>query len=135
MFVPAEGVYHNLITSNVGAVNVNTRNLIEYAFEKGVMIVSPTSFFAYLQTVLLGLRALQIEDSVKQIQVQAEHLSRHLKAYEEYHNKVGKHLETTVRAYSESNNELKKIDKDIFKVTGGTAGKVLAPADIERTQE
>jgi len=135
MFVPAEGVYHNLITSNVGAVNVNTRNLIEYAFEKGVMIVSPTSFFAYLQTVLLGLRALQIEDSVKQIQVQAEHLSRHLKAYEEYHNKVGKHLETTVRAYSESNNELKKIDKDIFKVTGGTAGKVLAPADIERPQE
>ncbi|TAK04247.1 DNA recombination protein RmuC [Patescibacteria group bacterium] len=135
MFVPAEGVYHNLITSSVGAVNVNTRNLIEYAFEKGVMIVSPTSFFAYLQTVLLGLRALQIEDSVKEIQVQAEHLNRHLKAYEEYHGKVGKHLETTARAYAESSNELKKIDKDIFKIAAGKTGKALASPEIDRETE
>lgn len=132
MFVPAEGVYHNLITSNVGAVNVNTRNLIEYAFEKGVMIVSPTSFYAYLQTVLLGLRALQIEDSVKEIQQQAGHLMRHLKAYEDYHNKVGKHLETTVRAYAESNNELRKIDKDIYKITEGKVEKSLSPVEISR---
>lgn len=132
MFVPAEGVYHNLISSYVGAVQVNTRNLIEYAFEKGVMIVSPTSFYAYLQTVLLGLKALQIEESVKEIQQQAEMLMRHLKAYEDQHNKIGKHLETTYRAYADSSKELKKIDKDIFKITGGSAGKELAPADIER---
>ncbi len=132
MFVPAEGVYHNLIGSNVGAVQVNSRNLIEYAFEKGVMIVSPTSFFAYLQTVLLGLRALQIEDSVKEIQQQAEHLMRHLKAYEDYHNKVGKHLETTVRAFGDASGELKKIDKDIFKITEGKAGKELSPVEIPR---
>ncbi|MFH1405182.1 MAG: DNA recombination protein RmuC [Patescibacteria group bacterium] len=134
MFVPAEGVYHNLITSSVGAVNVNTRNLIEYAFEKKVMIISPTSFFAYLQTVLLGLKALQIEESVKDIQKQAELLMRHMKGYEEYHNKLGKHLETTYRAYSDSNIELKKIDKDIFRITEGSAGKELEPIDIEHPQ-
>jgi len=132
MFVPAEGVYHNLVSANVGAVQVNARNLIEYAFEKGVMIVSPTSFFAYLQTVLLGLKALQIEDSVKEIQKQSEQLMRHLKAYEDYHNKIGKHLETTVRAYSEASNEFKKIDKDIYKITDGAAGKQLEPVDIIR---
>jgi DNA recombination protein RmuC len=130
MFVPAEGVYHNLITSNVGAVSVNTRNLIEYAFEKGVMVVSPTSFFAYLQTVILGLKALQIEDSVKDIQKQAELLMRHIRAYEESHNKVGKHLETSVRAYSAATKELKKIDKDIYRITDGAAGKELNPAEI-----
>lgn len=131
MFVPAEGVYYNLISQNVGTVKVNSRNLIEYAFEKGVMIVSPTSFFAYLQTVLLGLKALQIEESVKDIQKQAEHLMRHLKAYEEHHNRVGKHLETTVRAYSTATGELKKIDKDIYRITEGTAGKQLELTDIE----
>src|SRR3989338_10122975 len=109
MFVPAEGVYHNLISADVGAVKVNTRNLIEYAFERGVMIVSPTSFFAYLQTVILGLKALQIEESVKDIQKHTELLMRHMKAYEEYHNRVGKHLETTVRAFTASSKELKKI--------------------------
>ncbi len=132
MFVPAEGVYHSLIGASVGAVQVNARNLIEYAFEKGVMIVSPTSFYAYLQTVLLGLKALQIEESVKEIQQFAEQLVRHLKSYEEFHNKVGKNIETTYRAYADSSKEFKKIDKDIFKVTAGTAGKVLEPVDIDR---
>ncbi|MBU1705778.1 DNA recombination protein RmuC [Patescibacteria group bacterium] len=131
MFVPAEGVYHNLITSSVGAVPVNTRNLIEYAFEKRVMIVSPTSFFAYLQTVILGLKALQIEESVKDIQKHAEQLMRHMKAYEEHHNKLGKHIETTFRAYSDSSKELKKIDKDIYRITEGTTLKELDPLEIE----
>lgn len=132
MFVPAEGVYHSLIGASVGAVAVNSRNLIEYAFEKGVMIVSPTSFYAYLQTVLLGLKALQIEESVKEIQQFAEQLVRHLKSYEEFHNKVGKNLETTYRAFVDSGKEFKKIDKDIFKITAGASGKTLMPIDIER---
>ncbi len=130
MFVPAEGVYHNLISQNVGSVKVNTRNLIEYAFEKGVMIVSPTSFYAYLQTVMLGLKALQIEDSVKDIQSQAEKLMRHMNVYEDHHNRVGKHLETTVRAYTASSVELKKIDKDIYKITEGSAGKEMNPMEL-----
>ncbi len=130
MFVPAEGVYHNLITQNVGAVKVNTRNLIEYAFEKGVMIVSPTSFFAYLQTVMLGLKALQIEDSVKEIQKQAENLMRHMKAYEDHHNRLGKQLETTVRTYTSSSQELRKIDKDIYRITEGAAGKEMEPLEL-----
>ncbi len=130
MFVPAEGVFHNLITANVGAANINARNLIEYAFEKRVMIVSPTSFFAYLQTVLLGLRALQIEESVKEIQKHTEHLMRHLAAYEEHHNKVGKHLETSMKAYTASSGELKKIDKDIFRITEGAVGNQLQPQEI-----
>jgi len=131
MFIPAEGVYHNLINSSVGAVKVNARNLIEYAFEKGVMIVAPTSFFAYLQTVILGLKALQIEDSVKDIQLQAEALVKHMKAYEDYHNKLGKNLETTVRAFNASTGELKKVDKDVFRITQGAAGKILEPIEIE----
>ncbi|MBI5794224.1 DNA recombination protein RmuC [Candidatus Uhrbacteria bacterium] len=130
MFVPAEGVYHNLISDSVGAVKVNSRNLIEYAFERGVMIVSPTSFFAYLQTVMLGLKALQIEDSVKDIQKQAEQLMRHMKAYEDHHNRLGKQLETTVRIFASSTQELKKVDKDIFRITAGTAGKQLDLVEI-----
>ncbi len=134
MFVPAEGVYHNLISADVGTVKVNAINLIEYAFKRGVMIVSPTSFFAYLQTVILGLKALQIEESVKDIQKQTELLMRHMKAYEEYHNRLGKQLETTVRTYSASSSEFKKIDKDIYRITQGAAGKELEPIEIEAPQ-
>src|SRR3989339_1584524 len=53
MFIPSEAIYYDLLVNEVGAVKVNTRNLIDYAFnEKKVVIVSPTTFAAYLQTVL-----------------------------------------------------------------------------------
>lgn len=132
MFIPAEGIYHNLLTTDVGAAKVNARNLIEYAFDKHVMIVSSTPFFAYLQTVLMGLNALRIEDSVKLVQQRAMEYMRHLKAFEDYHNRLGKHLQTTVNAYNASTKELSKMDKDIFRITDGEAGKEL---ELEILQE
>ncbi|MBI1839122.1 MAG: DNA recombination protein RmuC, partial [Candidatus Colwellbacteria bacterium] len=55
MFIPAEGIYYDLLVNEVGAVKVNTRSLIDYAYtDKHVIIVSPTTFSAYLQSVLYG---------------------------------------------------------------------------------
>ncbi len=123
MFIPSEAIYYDLLINQIGAVKVNTQNLIEYAFrEKHVLIVSPTTFLAYLQTVLQGLKALQIEQSAKLIRQNVEQLARHLKAYEEQFRKVGTHLGTTVSAYNTSYNEFGKIDKDVLKITGNGLG-------------
>ena len=131
MFIPAEGIYYDLLVNEVGAVKVNTRSLIDYAFnERKVIIVSPTTFAAYLQTVLQGLRALQIEESAKEIRVNVEKLQKHLSAYEDYHRKVGSHLGTVVNAWNSGDKELKKIDKDVLKITG-TAGN-FEPTPLER---
>lgn len=119
MFIPADGVYYDLLVQKVGVIDVNQAGLIEYAFKKRVMIVSPTTFFAYIQTVLQGLRALRIEESTKQIQVQVQNLQRHLNAYVEYHSKVGKALSTTVNHFNNANKELIKVDKDMLKIGGG----------------
>jgi len=119
MFIPAEGIFYDLLINKVGAIKSNTRDLIEYAFkEKHVIIVSPTSFFAYLQTVLQGLRALKIEESAKEIQVRVEQLGRHLQAYSEYMGKLGNNLGTTVNMYNSASKEFKKIDKDVLKISG-----------------
>lgn len=120
MFIPADGVYYDLLVQKVGVVDVNQAGLLEYAFKKRVMIVSPTTFFAYLQTVLQGLRALRIEESTKEIQVQVGKLQRHLNAYVEFHSKVGKSLNTTVNQYNAASKELLKVDKDVLKISGGT---------------
>jgi DNA recombination protein RmuC len=121
MFIPHEAVYYDLLVAQVGAVKVNTRDLIDYAFkEKHVVIVSPTSFLAYLQTVLQGLKALQIEETAKEIRKNVEQLQKHLISYEEYMRKLGGHLGTTVNAYNTASKEFKKVDKDIFKITGET---------------
>ena len=119
MFIPHEAIYYDLLIAQVGAVKVNTRDLIEYAFkEKHVIIVSPTSFLAYLQTVLQGLKALQIEESAKDIIKRVEELGRHVSSYESYLQKLGNHLGTSVNTYNLAYKEFGKIDKDVSKVTG-----------------
>lgn len=125
MFIPSEGIYYDLLINEVGSVKVNTRDLIEYAFkEKRVIIVSPTNFMAYLQTVLQGLRALQIEESAKDIRQRVEMLGKHLCAYNEYLNKLGTHLTTSVNAYNAAAKEFTKIDKDVLKITGNDRDKL-----------
>ncbi len=120
MFIPSEAIYYDLLVNEVGAVKVNTRSLIEYAFkEKRVIIVSPTTFAAYLQTVLQGLNALKIEKQTKEIIKRVGMLQRHLVAYNDYFKKIGVHLATTVNTYNSAYKEFKKIDKDIVKVSGG----------------
>jgi len=101
-------------------VKVNTRDLIDYAVrEKHVHIVSPTSFYAYLQTIVQGLRALQIEERTKEIKKRVEMLAGHLAVYGDCMNKVGIHLGTTVSVYNKATKEFAKMDKDVVKITGG----------------
>ena len=143
MFIPAEGVYYDLLINQVGAIKVSTRDLIEYAFkEKHVIIVSPTSFLAYLQTVLQGLRALQIEESAKEIRKRVEMLGKHLLNFDEYMKKLGGHMSTAVNTYNQAYKELGKVDKDVLKISrldseserAGRAGEI-EPMELERPKE
>jgi len=119
MFIPSEAIYYDLLVNKVGAVKLATRDLIEYAFrDKHVIIVSPTSFLAYLQTVLQGLKALKIEESAKEIRKRVEDLGRHLQSYGEFMQKLGGQLGTTVSTYNKASKEFKKIDKDVLRIAG-----------------
>ena len=119
MFIPHEAIYYDLLINKIGAVNEDTENLIQRAASKyKVIIVSPTSFLAYLQTVLQGLKAMQIEESAKDIVKRVGELGKHLRSYEEMHAKLGNALETTVNHFNKSNHEFRKIDKDVMRITG-----------------
>ncbi len=131
MFIPSEAVYYDLLINKVGLVNASARDLIEYAFrDKHVIIVSPTSFMAYLQTVLQGLRSLQIEEQAKDIQIRVGQLSRHLETYDTYMQKLGNSLSTTVNHFNTAHKELKKVDKDIVKIADTTP--VVDPLHIDK---
>lgn len=131
MYIPAEAIYYDLLINEVGSIKVNTRSLIDYAYkDKNVIIVSPTTFAAYLQSVLYGFRAFRIEESAKEIGKQVENLSRHLKAYDEYFVKLGNSLGTTVNHYNAAQKELTKVDKDVTKITGNTPG--IDTLELER---
>ena len=121
MYIPAEAIYYDLLVNEVGSVKVNTRNLIDYAYnEKKVIIVSPTTFMAYLQSVLYGFKAFKIEESAKEIIKKVGDLGKHLNAYSEYHVKLGNAISTVANHYDKSNKELKKIDKDVLRIAGSS---------------
>ena len=121
MFIPAEGIFYDLLNNEVGAIKSSTRDLVEYAInEKKVQIVSPTTFYAALQAILQSARDYKIQESTKEILKNVSKLTRHLGAYQEYHEKVGSHLGTVINAYNKSTKELSKIDKDVMKLTGET---------------
>jgi len=131
MFIPSEGIYYDLLINQVGGIKSNTYDLIEYAFkEKHVIIVSPTSFYAYLQTVLQGLRALQIEESAKQIITKVEALQKHLLNYDSFLQKLGSNLSTTVNTYNQTYKEFTKIDKDVAELTEGK--RVIKPLQLDK---
>jgi DNA recombination protein RmuC len=134
MFIPSEAIYYDLLINKIGAVQVNTRDLIEYAFrDKKVIIVSPTSFLAYLQTVLQGLRALQIEESAKTIRSNVEKLGSHLITYEDFLRKMGNSLGTTVNHFNSAHKEFTKIDKDVARIT--ESEKKIEPIILEKPKD
>lgn len=121
MFIPSESLYYDLLIGDVGTGS-SARDLIEYAFrDKKVIIVSPTSFMAYLQTVLQGLRSLQIEEQAKDIQIRVGKLGQHIGKFDSFMQKLGASLGTTVNHYNAAHKELGKIDKDVLKIAGNVS--------------
>ena len=133
MFIPHEGIYYDLLSNKVGA---GEDSLIQRAAGKHkVIIVSPTSFLAYLQTVLQGLKAMEIEEKAQDIIKNVEKLSGHITKYEEYYQKLGNTLSTTVNHYNAGYKELNKIDKDVTRITGESAGVEMLTVEKPQLKE
>lgn len=123
MFIPAEGIFYDLLVNKVGAIKVNTRDLLDYAVhEKHVHIVSPTTFYVTLQSLMVGMKAYAIQESTKQLIGNVTMLGKHLRAYDDYFKRLGSNLGTTVNAYNLASKELGKIDKDVLKIGGESMG-------------
>lgn len=134
MFIPHEAIYYDLLINKIGAVTEDTENLIQRAAGKyKVIIVSPTSFLAYLQTVLQGLRAFTIEENAKEIRANVEKLGKHIASYEEYMKKIHGSLGTTVNHFNTAYKELGKIDKDVSKIA--ETERTIEPLILEKPSE
>lgn len=129
MFIPHEAIYYDLLVGKVGLVS--EENLIQRAASRyKVIIVSPTSFLAYLQTVLQGLKALKIEEQAVDIRKRVEDLGKHIFVYDDYMKKLGNTLGTTVNHYNSAYKEFKKVDKDILRIA--EVGGNIEPLALER---
>lgn len=135
MFIPSESIYYDLLSNTVGDKVGEPQTMIEYAFRsKHVVIVSPTSFLAYLQTVVQGLRAFEIEDNAKQIKKRIAELSKHWSAFDAYMQKLGKTMTTTVSHFNTAYKELGKIDRDVMRITDRKE-RTIIPEHVTKPEE
>ena len=132
MFIPADGLYQDLLNNKVGSLKINQRDLVSYAYQKKVMIVSPMSLFPMLQVTNKALNNMKVEESISEIQMNIEKLGNHLKAYVSYHEKLGNSIGTVVNHYNNSSKEFKKIDKDVTKLSSGNTEIGITSDTLER---
>jgi DNA recombination protein RmuC len=126
MYIPAENVYYELIIKDE-AID-SDKGLLNYSFAKRVIPVSPNSFYAYLQTILLGLKGMHIEERAQEILTSLARLSGDFRKFQEEFELVGKHLTNTKSRYDEADKKLAKFD-DKLQSLGGSS-----PA-LEETQK
>lgn len=135
MFIPSEAVYYDLLINKVGVIAEDTSNLVYYAGKKKVIVVSPTSFLAYLQTVLQGMKNQKISEQAQMIIKEVERLGKHMYSYSEYVKRVGDNLDKTVSSYNKARAEFLKVDKDVVKITDGTPRIAIDEVEPPRIDE
>lgn len=132
MFIPADGLYQDLLNSRVGSLKINSNELVTYAYLKKVMIVSPMSLFPMLQITMKALNNLKFEKEIDTVIKNVRNLSNHLASYQLYHDKLGNTLKTVVNHYNKSSDEFGKIDKDISRISSGKIKLNIENNDIEK---
>jgi len=116
MYVPAENVYYETIIREEASASGGERPLLSYALEKRVVPVSPNSFYAYLQTILLGLRGMQVEERAQEILNALARLRGDFERVQESYRVLGKHLTNAQGSYSEGEKSIAKFDAKLGQI-------------------
>jgi DNA recombination protein RmuC len=123
MYIPAENVYYELVIKDE---TVDTdRGLLNYAFDKRVIPVSPNSFYAYLQTILLGLKGMHVEEQAQEILQNLARLSGDFDRFKADFELVGKHLTNVNAKYADADKRLEKFGGRLQSLSGGDAGQMI----------
>ncbi|MBI2083391.1 MAG: DNA recombination protein RmuC [Deltaproteobacteria bacterium] len=121
MYIPAENVYYETIIKEdeVGS------EFLDYAQKKRVFPVSPNSFYAYLQTIAIGLRGMKIEEWAKTIDANLQSLKQDLGRFVEEFSQVGGHLKNLRLKYESAEKRLERFQDDLTTLEVPTENKKL----------
>jgi DNA recombination protein RmuC len=111
LYIPAENVYYETITKDESFGE--EKGVLNYALNKRVIPVSPNSFYAYLQVIILGLKGFQIEKDALKIQALLSGLKKDIGGFQEDFQLVGRHLTNALNKFEEAR---RRLDKFNFKL-------------------
>jgi DNA recombination protein RmuC len=125
MFVPSEGVYYELLRS----VDAKGTPLDEYCRTRCVVPVSPSTLFAHLKIIFLGLRGIQIEENAKRLLASLSGLKKQVDNFGEVYERLGTHLRNAQQSYADADRKLDRARASLEELAqGAPAEKVLESA-------
>lgn len=125
MFVPSEGVYYELLRS----VDGKGMPLDEYCRTRCIVPVSPSTLFAHLKIIFLGLRGMQIEENAKKLLGSLSGLKRQMDNFGEVYERLGTHLRNAQQSYADADRKLDRARASLEELAQGSPGeKVLESA-------
>ena len=114
MYIPAENVYYEIILRDEAGED----SLLGYALGRRVVPVSPNSFYAYLQVIILGLRGLRIEQNAREILGALGRLQTDAARLREHFDTLGRHITNAKNKYDETTTSLARLEGKIEDVAG-----------------
>lgn len=131
MFVPSEGVYYELLMTE----EPKAGRLDEYCRRLGVLPVSPNSLHAYLASILIGIRGMQMAENIRHIRDGLAGLEKQLEGFAEVYEKLGTHLRHAQQSYEEADSKLTRTRNALEQMAQGAlpdaAAKVLEASSRE----
>lgn len=124
MYIPAENVYYETITKDLA----DEGNVCDYALKHRVIPVSPNTFYVYLQTVMLGLKGMQVEKGARQILNTLSQLKGDFGKFAESYELVGSHLGHAQASYDKSEKRLHTLNDKMSHLEGGEGAGELLPS-------
>jgi len=120
MYIPAENVYYETVIkdSEFG----DEMAIFTYALKKRVIPVSPNSFYAYLQTIILGLKGMKVEERSRDILDNLSRLQKEFDNFAEAFRLVGQHLENSTKKFAEAQKRFDRIETKVEQIDGLAKG-------------
>jgi DNA recombination protein RmuC len=128
MYIPAENVYYETIIKDEA---LGERNLSQYALGKRVIPVSPNSFYAYLQAIVLGLKGMKIDDRAREVLQYLARLQGDFARFREEFDLVGKHLNHAQSSYQTSDKRLEQFGQKLVSADA-VPNELSQPRSLDR---
>lgn len=109
MYVPAENVYYEIILKN----EATDKDLLRYAQECRVFPVSPNSFYAYLQTIALGFKGMQLQEGIRAVQDNIARMKGDFKKFADDFTLVGKHLSNARGSFESADKRFQRLGEKL----------------------
>ncbi len=114
MYVPAENVYYEMLCS--GSESMGGESLSRYSLAHHVIPVSPNSFYAYLEVILLGLRGLKIDEAAREIAESLVNMRSGFSKILDEFSTLGTHLNHAQNAHERTQRKLDQFEGQLVSI-------------------